>query len=151
MKIGGVEVTKCEEVLVLYRPDGNHIPFKAIAVSIGDEFEEKVPKPTAPLIQKKGEKYPDLNDKEYQRQVKHRDDLRFAYLCLKSLEPSNIEWSEVDLNKPGTWLKWTDELQEAGLSEQELNRVVNTIMVANALDENKIEEARKSFLLGQGA
>lgn len=149
MKIGGVEVTKCEEVLVLPRQNGNNIVFRARATSINKEFDELVPEPVAPMLQKKGGQERDVKDKNYVEAVIRRHNQRFAYLCIRSLEPSEIEWTKVDLAKPNSWLKWTDELLEAGLSEQEVNRVVSCVMAANALDEEKLEEARKAFLRGQ--
>lgn len=150
MKIGGVEVTKCEELLVIPRPDGSNIPFRAKAVSINDEFDRLFPLPIPPMVTTKDGQKPDLNDKEYNRTLNMRDDAKFAFMIVKSLEPSNIEWVNVNLNKPMTCLKWADELQEAGISETECNRILGAVMGANALDERKIEEARKSFLLGQG-
>lgn len=151
MKIGGVEVTKCEEILVLPRGDGNDIPIRAQAVAINKEFDEKVPLPTAPLLQTKDGQKRDYKDKEYRKALNLRSDMRFAYMCLRSLEPSNIEWQTVDLDRPSTWMKWQDELQEAGISEVEINRIIGAIMAANALDEEKIKAAREVFLRGQGA
>lgn len=149
MKIGGVQVTKCEELLVLPREGGN-IPFRAKAVSINEEFNKKCPVPVAPTIQKKGISEPDYSDKNYVQACDIRSERRFALMCIRSLEPSEIEWEVVDINKPGTWTKWQEELTEAGISEVECNRIVNLVMSANSLDESKIEEARRSFLLGQG-
>jgi hypothetical protein len=152
LKIGGVVVTRCEEVLVLPRSQGDDIPFMAKSVSINDEFEEKVPKPIPPMLTKKGgAKEPDLLDKDYLNQVSQREEKRFALMCLRSLEPSNIEWEKVDIDKPGTWLKWTDELQENGISETEVNRVINLVSDANALSERKIQAARENFLRGREA
>ena len=149
MKIGGVVVTPCEELLVLPRPEGA-IPFRAKAVSINDEFDAKVPMPTPPKMQVKGGKFKeDYGDKNYLQAVDLRNSQRFAFMCIKSLEPSEIEWSTVDLNKPATWGNWTKDLMEAGISEVEIGRIINLVMVANSLDEKKIEEARKLFLLGQ--
>lgn len=150
MKIGGVEVTKCEEILVLPRTEGDNIVFKASPVSINEEFDKLVPEPVAPTILKKGGKQADLTDSEYVKGMDRRSDLRFAFLMLKSLEPSNIEWSQVDMKRPATWTKWTDELKEAGISETEVNRIIGAVMAANSLDEAKIKEARDSFLRGQG-
>lgn len=152
MRIGGVEVTSCEEILVLPRGgEGKDIPIRAKAVAINDEFEKLVPEPIPPMIQKKDGKYPDLTDKNYKLALAHRADQRFAFMIIKSLEPSNIEWQIVNLEKPNTWLKWQEELSAAGLSEVECNRIVQAVMIANSLDEAKIEEARRAFLLGQGA
>ena len=151
MRVAGIEITACEELLVLPRPDGNPIPFRAKAVAVKDEFERLVPEPVAPMLQKKGGRVSDLQDKDYLAAVSNRDDARFALMCLRSLAPSKIEWEQVKIEEPNTWTLWTDELKEAGLSEVEVNRVVGLVMAANALDEAKISEARKSFLLGQGA
>lgn len=152
MKIGGVEVTSCEEFLVLPRPNGVDIPFQAHAVAINDEFDKMVPEPVAPMLQMKGGSRPDLKDRDYRMAVMRRDDARFAFMCIKSLEPSNIEWERVKLDEPNTWVLWGDDLRDdgKGLSEVEVNRVINLVMVANALDEAKIAEARKAFLQGQG-
>ena len=89
--------------------------------------------------------------RDYKRAVTVRNELRFAFMIIRSLEPSNIEWGEVDLEKPSTWTKWDDELKKAGLSETDVNRVVGAVMIANSLDEDKIKEAREAFLRGQGA
>jgi hypothetical protein len=72
-------------------------------------------------------------------------------MCLRSLEPSNIEWETVDIDDPGTWLNWDVELKAAGISDVEGQRIINLVMAANSLDEKKVEEARQAFLLGQVA
>jgi hypothetical protein len=149
MKIGGIKVSKNEPILVLPRSEGDDIPFRAKAVAINDEFDALVPVPVPPMVITKEGKQPDYTDKNYKVAMAARNDKRFAFLCLSSLEPSNIEWTGVDMEKPNTWCGWTDELMAAGLAEAECNRIVNLVMIANSLDESKIEEARKAFLLGQ--
>lgn len=149
MKIGGIEVTTCEEVLVLPRREGPDIPFRAVAVSINEEFDKLAPEPIAPMVLKKGGKQPDYTDTAYIQACTLRRRQHFAFMCIKSLEPSNIEWGKVDPKQPSTWMQWEDELKIAGLSEVEVQRVQGAVMVANALDEAKIEQARKDFLRGQ--
>ena len=75
---------------------------------------------------------------------------RYAFMAIHSLIPSEIEWAEVDIEKPKTWKNWDKELAEAGLSTMEIGRINRCIMVANSLDEEKIAQARENFLLGQG-
>lgn len=150
MKIGGVQVTKCEELLVIPRADGDDIPIRAKAVAINEEFDKMVPEPTPPKIQKRGQTLDDLKDKDYVYACARRAEMRFAYMVICSLEPSNIEWDEVDPKSPATFLKWPEELQKAGLSETECNRIVGLVLAANSLDEDKIEAARQAFLRGQG-
>jgi len=149
MKIGGVQVTSSDALLVLPR-SGEDIPIRAKAVSITEEFDEKCPEPIVPVLQTKNGKEPDYADKDYKEAMERRGKLRFALMCVRSLEPSNIEWDEVDVDKPSTWLKWPDELQAAGISEVECTRILGLVLEANSLDENKIKEARATFLLGQG-
>jgi len=150
MKISGVEVTTSEALLVLPRDKGD-IPIKAIAVAIADEFDEKCPMPVAPMLQTRNGNKPDHNDKDFKAALSRRADMRFALMVIRSLEPSNIDWEEVNADVPSTWLKWRDEMEAAGLSEVECNRVVGVVLEANALDEAKIKDARANFLLGQGA
>ena len=149
MRISGVEVTTSEALLVLPRDKGD-IPIKAVAVAIADEFDEKCPMPVAPMLQTKDGNKPDHNDKDFKAALKRRSNMRWALMIIRSLEPSNIEWNEVNVDTPATWLKWEDELQAGGLSEVETNLVVGLVMEANSLDEAKIKAARANFLLGQG-
>jgi hypothetical protein len=151
MKVGGVEVSPCEELLVLPRSNGSDIPFRARAVSISKEFNEKVPMPVAPMLQTKDGNKHDFKDPAYKAALQRRDEQRFALMCLRSLEPSNIEWETVDIDDPGTWLNWDVELKAAGISDVEGQRIINLVMAANSLDEKKVEEARQAFLLGQVA
>jgi hypothetical protein len=149
MKIGGVELNgPCEEVLVLPRLNTDDIVIKARAVMDMDAFDAICPEPKAPGVRKKGGFAPNLNDKTYLQQVAQRDETRFAYMVIKSLEPSEIEWEQVDMDRPNTWPKWSDELKEGGLSATEVNRVVGCVMQANSLDEAKLKEARELFLHG---
>ncbi len=149
MRIGGVPVTKCEEILVLPRIEGNLV-FTAVAVPSMDYFDEVCPKPAPAMMLKAGGKREPKIDDNYVQLLEDWSQRRYAYICVKSLEPSDIEWDEVALDKPSTWTKWTDELREAGLSDVEINRVQTLVLDANSLNEAKLKEARDSFLRGQG-
>lgn len=151
MKIGGVEVTKCEEVLVLPRTKGPDIVFHAVAVTDMDEFEALCPVPEIPKRIVRGGTEENPDSPGYKDQLKNWSQRRFDYILLKSLEPSNIEWSKVNLDKPSTWKLWQDEFKAAGISENECKRVINLVLQANSLDERKLQEAREAFLRGQGA
>jgi len=149
MRINGIEVNgPNEEILVLPRKDQN-IVFRATALKSFDEFDALVPLPKAPGYRTKDGFKENENDPTYRQAKEQYDQKRFAYLVVVSLEPSEIEWSEVDINNPRTWMKWQDEFKEAGFSEFELGRIQQLVLQANALDETKLEEARKSFLLGE--
>lgn len=147
MKIGGVTVTRCEEVLSLPRTDGN-INFIAQAIESMDEFDAMCPKPTAPVRITSDGKKPHESE-NFLSQLRLWSEKRHAYICIKSLEPSDVEWDDVDLEKPDTWSKWMQELLDAGLADVELQRVQVLVLEANALSEAKLKEARDSFLRGR--
>ena len=149
MKIGGVTVKPCEEILVLPRQGGDLV-IRARAANINAEFEKLCPEPIPPMITTKDGKRRDYTDEDYKRSVSIRDSKRFAYMVLKSIESSQIEWSTVDMLNPDTWMGWSDEMMKEGLAEIEITRIVNTVLAANALDEEKIKQAREAFLRGQG-
>lgn len=151
MKVGGVEVTKCEEVLVLPRINGADLVFKAQAVPDMEYFDDVCPKPTPSVrIVAGGKREPHITD-AFAKELEEWSKRRYAYICVKSLEPSDIEWDHVDIEKPSTWVKWIDELRNGGLSDTEINRVQTLVLDANALNEAKLKAARESFLRGQGA
>lgn len=151
MKIGNVEVNgPAQEVLVLPRIDGDVI-IRAQAVLDMGPFDAMCPEPKAPAKLVAGGFEKDSQNKSYLDQVKNYNETRFAYICVKSLEPSEIKWEQVDLGQPSTWAGWTKELSKAGLSSVEINRIVVCIMQANALDEHKLKMAREVFLAGQGS
>lgn len=151
MKIGGVEVKgPCEEVLVLPRLSGD-IVIKARAVLDMDMFNKLVPEPKAPGIRTKEGFRPNLKDENFVQMLERYAEQKLAFIVIKSLEPSEIEWEKVKLEDPGTWRGWMDELKAAGISDVECNRIVGCVMMANALDEAKLKSARENFLRGQEA
>jgi len=148
MKIGGVTVDRPnEEILVLPRL-GDDIIIRAQAVSDMSEFTAIVPEPKAPGKLTKAGWEPQLKDDTYMKRVARYGAQRFAYMVIKSLIPSEIEWETVDQSNPKTWVNWEQELLDAGLSTVEVDRVTVCVMQANALDENKLKEAREVFLRG---
>ena len=150
MRIGSVELKGGnKDYIVFPRPEGDVVIW-AQTVRDFKEFEALVKYPIAPVIQTKEGKKSDTKDPSYRDLVKIYDDQRFAYLCIKSLEPSDIEWNEVNLDNPRTYVKWIEELLEAGLSEVECNRIIGLVLQVNSLDEAKLQAAREHFARGQG-
>jgi hypothetical protein len=151
MKIGGVELNgPNEEVLVLPRLKGPNIVFTARAIVDMEEFDRLCKAPEAPGIRTAKEGFKkDFTDGEYLTQMGTYRERRVAYMVIKSLEPSEIEWDRVQLSNPSTWCEWKKELQEGGLSDAEIGQVINCVAAANSLDESKLKEARESFLRGQ--
>ena len=63
MKVNGIECVPFEGTLVIPRPNGKDIPFKAAAVKSYDKFDEMCPLPSPPTIQMaSGETVPDFSD-----------------------------------------------------------------------------------------
>lgn len=151
MKIRGREISGPNRVtLVLPREGEEDIPIIAQAILDMDEMDKFVVAPKAPAIQKPGGiiEY-NFKDKGYLDQLAQYNIKKMAWIVLKSLEPSEIDWDQVDMENPSTWLNYQKELRESGFSEIEVNRICNICMQANALDEAKLEAARQSFLRGQ--
>jgi hypothetical protein len=149
MKIGGVELKSCEEVLVLPRISGDII-IRAQAVTDMSAFDALCPAPVAPGIRTKDGFKPNLKDENYIALADHYSAQRLAFMVIKSLTPSEIEWEKVKLEDPSTWLEWTKELKDGGMSDVECNRIIMCVMQANSLDEEKLKLAREVFLRGQG-
>lgn len=152
VKIAGRVIdTPCSEILVLPRMGGDII-IKANAVICMDEFYALCPSPTAPIVMHAGGKFEaDKNDSWFKKADKEHSDRRFHFICLTSLADSQIEWDTVVMDKPETWKNWQDDLRTAGFNSVEVDRVINCILQANALDEQKLKDARDAFLRGQGS
>lgn len=146
MKVNGVPVTAPpEEILVLPRPDGDLV-FRAKALPNWDEFHKLCKEPEPPKIKTKDGVQEDFNDPNYKSAYVGYCSKQNAYLVIKSLEPSNIEWDKVDPTNPNTWSNWLEEMQAAGLTAKEGERIVQLCWDANCLNEAKLEAARKAFL-----
>lgn len=151
MKIGGVDPStlSTEEILVLPRGEKSVI-FRAVGVPNYEPFNALCPEPTAPKIHTPKEGWMDnLEEPGYQDMMKTYGLRRLAWLTITSLEPSKIEWDTVDPDKPGTWTSWEVDLKANGFNQIECQRIQTLVFQANCLDENKLEQARAAFLLGQ--
>ena len=125
------------------------IPFRAKAISSFDEFHKLCPEPNAPSVLTKDGKKQNFDDPSYKDMVATYMSRRAAWMVVESLQ--DIEWETVDPDQPGTWIKWEEDLRNAGFSQVVINRIASHVLEVNALDESKLEEARKSFALGQAA
>jgi hypothetical protein len=148
MRVGGIEVKgPNEEILVLPRGEAT-IVFRAQAVMDWDTFNALCPEPHPPGKLVKGAWIPDPSDPSFRTIQAVYEDRRLAYLIIKSLELSQIEWDSVSLDDPNTWTNYLTDFRKADISGVEIQLIINCVMRANSLDENKLEEARKVFLLG---
>lgn len=149
MRIGGIEVNGPPEgLLVLERPT-YMIPIKTQAVMSLDEFERKCVEPKPPVKTTKSGDVLNFLDKGYISQKVNHARQKSAWIVIKTLEPSKIEWPSVDMEKPNTWVKYQDDLRNAGFSVFEINRIIALVEETNCLDESKLKWAREVFLQGQ--
>lgn len=151
MKIGGVDPSTLSNIEILVLPRGNQqIVFKATGLANYDQFDKLCPEPKPPGVLKPNEGWvPNVKDKSYIEMMANWGKKRFAYMAIKSLEPSEIEWDTVSLDNPSTWLKWQDELKANGFTQVEVNRIAGLVLDANCLNEERLEKARALFQLGQ--
>jgi len=149
MKIGGVKITAPADNLLVIPRDEGPLVFRARPLPDMDEFDALCPFPQPPGSLTKDGWVPNPKDPTYRAVLENHGKKRLAFLVIRTLEPSNIEWDTVDPNNPKTWLNWDTDLKNAGLIQNERNRVLDLAVEANVLSEAKIKEARDSFLLGQ--
>lgn len=153
MKLNGTKIEGPNvEILVLPRGDGRpDLVLKARAVLSYKEFDALCPRPTPPMVMLPGgEKRADFDDATYKSLVGSYAEKRHAWMIYKSLEATEgLEWEQMDLGNPNTWLKLEDELEDSGFNYVEIMRIRQLAMTANCLNDERLEEARKSFLASQ--
>jgi len=152
MKIYGRQISGPNvEILVIPRPEGD-IVFKAQAVLDYTIFDRMVPKPTPPLIRRRGSRtqQPDRDDKNYLLSIEQYGSSRVSFMVIESLKATpGLEWDLVKYENPDTWGLYEKELQESGFTRSEINMIVGAVMTANSLNEDKLEEARQRFLASE--
>lgn len=149
MKVGGVTITPPNEELLVLPRNPEPLVFRAKAVNDMSDFDALCPTPKPPGILTKDGWVPQTDDPDFKQVQRHYDDQQLAYLVIRTLEPSAIEWEHVNVSNPKTWGQWRKELFDAGLTKMEVNRVLQLVMDANSLNEAKLAKAREVFLLGQ--
>lgn len=149
MRIGGVDpkTLVAEDVLVLPRGDQNLV-FRACGLASMQEFIDANPEPKPPVKVTRDGMENDYKEPNYVKTMEALSDRRLAFIVVRSLAPSNIEWDTVDPDNISTFTRWQEDLKNGGLNQVECNRVLGLVMGVNSLDEGKIKKAREVFLLG---
>jgi hypothetical protein len=71
-------------------------------------------------------------------------------MFLVSLSDSpDIVWDTVDMLKPETYANVEQELRDSEFLPAEINQIRQAVSIVNALDDRKMDEARKAFLASQ--
>lgn len=140
------------EVIVLPRQSGNLV-FKAQAIIEDKDFDAICPRPLPPKkLLPGGVTQSNVEDPKYKEDLQLYALRRTHWMVLKSLQATEeLEWETVKMDSPETWSNFVKEFMESGLTAIEVNKIVETVMTVNGLNDRKIEEATKAFLAGRAA
>ena len=141
-----------EEIVIIPRGNDDDMVFTCRAVMSYEEFDNLVKEPEPPKILHRGEETatPLLTDPDYLKAIREHDKKRLAWLICTSLSATKgLELETVDMADHTTWNNYYDELLDAGLTSTEIGRITRGVMIANSLDQKKIDEARAHFLAMQ--
>ena len=141
------------EIIVIPRNGEDDVIFKAQAIRSFDDFERLCPEPKPPSMIKRGEGVvQNTEDPSYKKAMEAHGQRRIDWTIIESLKATEeLVWEQVKPEDSSTWHLYKQELRDSGFGEYELRRIINGVMVANCLDEDKINEARKAFLASQVA
>ena len=130
--------------------ENGDLSFICKAVTSFDQLAELLPEPQPPVAIGKGnEKVYNKKDPGYKAQMHQYNLKQLAYIVIESLRDADLEWDTVELENPQTWLNYVNDFKSAGLNMIEINKICQGCMEANALDEEKLDKARKLFQRGR--
>jgi len=138
------------EVIVIPRQGGDLV-FKAQSVLDYEPFYELYPTPQPPQVMRPGGVMSkNVEDPKYKDALTKWSIAQFNWMFLQSLRATEgLEWDTVKYDDPDTWDNYRDEMKESGLSPVEIGRIQMCVTDACGLNQDKIDEATKSFLAGQ--
>ncbi len=156
MKIGGKQIDSAptSDFIVFPRKSGD-IAIRANAVMDRTDFDKLCPTPKPPKKMVKGGVRVDDDEAPSYKVALNQHGSRFIeWIIIESLcgvnqetqEDEEIEWEQVDRQKSETWKYWEDELKNSGFADMERKRIYSLVMKVNSLTEDRLDEARKSFL-----
>jgi hypothetical protein len=149
MKIKGKKLSGPNKIFIVLPRDGEDLCFVAQGVLDYDEFNKLCPLPKPPMVRRKGddEGTPDFSDPKYQESIQKYGAEKSAWMILKSLEPTEgLEFETIKMDDHTTWTNVYKELKDAGLCDMEITRIIDGVMEANCLSDERVEEARTRFL-----
>lgn len=153
MKINGKEIAKQGIEIVVFPRQHGDLVFKAKPVTDFSVFENLCPIPVPQEMVKPGNiRVKDVEAPAYKEAMQKWAEKRTAWLFRESLSATEgLTWDTINPSDSDSWLNFTKEIVDSGLSSIELNKLYETIMIACGLTQDKIEEATKRFLAGQEA
>ena len=150
MKIAGKQISGPNVETIVFPRSTGDIVLQAQAVLDYDDFLTLCPTPLPPeVIHPGGERGKDINDAAYTEKLIEWAGKKTDWMVLKSLEATeNLEWETVNMSDPDTFENYRQALKDAGYTDADNGRVIQTVSAANGLDQSKIDEATKRFLAG---
>jgi hypothetical protein len=149
LKINGEDIAPLPiSTVVLPRGDKDYV-FRAQPVLDYTEMKAILPEPSAPFVSRPGSPTPvaDPDAPGFKKAVEDYAERRTQWMFLKSLEATpGLTWETVDMEKPETWSNWQEELTDANFSALEVTKIMEIVIEANGLNEDKIKVATDSFL-----
>jgi len=148
MRIKGKKLFKrAAETIVFPRADGD-IVFKCGPVTNDEVFLSLCPKPASyEKILPGGRRVEDSDNPAYKKKMNDWANKKMHWMVLNSLSfTDDLEWENVSMDDPSTWGLYEQELKDSGFSEMEIGLLVNTVISACGLSQDKISEATKRFL-----
>ncbi len=154
MKLNGKKMEGGRHKDVIVFPRGTEEPIAFWVQALDDEWEDWEkgnPPPEPPVVRKASGAEKNFEDEGYKQAIENWLLRKSAFMVVASLTiPENdIEWETLDMEKPKTWVRWRDEMKDAGLTVVEINKLIRKISEVNQLSEDLLDQAREDFLRGE--
>lgn len=150
MKLSGIQVEAKYFKEVTFQREDKDFVFKLEAVGDYRDFEKDHPPPEPPVLKTpKDVSYTNREDPDYLELRDEWEGWRIAWIAINTIQ--DVEWDTVT-SDPETFENWTKDLEKAGFSFFEVQKLQTEIMVVNGLMEpDRIENAVKNLLAGKEA
>lgn len=147
MKIAGRTPGQSVMNIVFKRPEGD-IKFVLKAIKDRSEFG-KICEPVKPPLKMLpgGQTVGDTSNPIYLKALMERANLFHKWCLIKGLEDTpGLEWEKVIPDDLGTYHLLEEEFLESGINDGEVLYLLSKMGEINVLSEDKMDEARKTFL-----
>jgi len=156
MKIKGKSIPQPKSILIPIPREGEEtIMLTFEPVMNWTHFDTLCPEPNLPTETIPGKATKKVTDekspfyKTYLKKVEVYTKRQTDYSIVKGLMATeDLEWDNVDIDKPDTWKNWEKEL-EGHFTKNECAVILNEIMMAGFPTEERRDEAKRLFTLQQ--
>ena len=152
MKLHGKKPSRPKPEIVVIPRDEGDLVFVCNAVLDYSKFEEICPdpKPRISVNAKTGAKTSLFEEPQFIEAVKKHNQRHTDFTIVESLKDTpGLEWEKVVYDDPETWSFLSEELRDSGLTIAEAGVIIQGVFKANTVNEDRMEEARASFIRSQ--